>query len=105
MAQSAHQGEAHHGDMEITDQKSTFHGFLVATVWGCAIVAMSVALLTAAFAIGLGWWVGLLVYTLIGVAVALVFKLRGGWWAFLVTTVVLMGLGGAIIPFIAGLMG
>ena len=105
MAQSAHQSEAHRGDMEIADQKSTFHGFLIATVWGCALIAMSVALLTAAFAIGLGWWTGLLIYALIGLAVGLVFKLRGAWWAFLVTTTVLMGLGGAIIPAIAGMMG
>jgi hypothetical protein len=106
MAQSAHPSEGGRGDMEIADQKSTFHGFLIATVWTCAIIAMTVALLTVAFAISGGnWWTGLLAYTLIGIAVALVFKLRGAWWAFLVATLVLLALGGAIIPAIAGMMG
>ena len=41
-----------HGNMDISDQKSTFHGFMMATVWGCGLIAQSVGLLTLAFAIG-----------------------------------------------------
>lgn len=105
MAQPAHGGEYHHGGMEVADQKATFHGFLIATVWGCGLIAMSVALLTLAFAMGWGWWAGLAAYVVIGAAVGLVFKMGGAWWALLVATTVLFGVGGAIIPAIAGLMG
>ena len=45
-----------HGDMEIQDQKETFHGFLSASVWGSGLVVQLVALLTLGFAIGMGWW-------------------------------------------------
>ena len=94
-----------HGDMDIQDQRETFHGFLTATVWTCALIAQTVALLTLAFAIGAGWWPGLIVLVLIGVVTGLVFKMSGAWWATQVVLWVLLGLGGMIIPAIAGMMG
>ncbi|NWG53500.1 MAG: aa3-type cytochrome c oxidase subunit IV [Hydrogenophilaceae bacterium] len=108
MAQAAHHdehGEYHHGGQEIADQKETFHGFLVATVWGCALIAMSVALLTLAFAMQLGWFAGLAAYVAIGVVAGLVFRLPGVWWALLIASTVLLGLGGIVAPLLAGLMG
>ena len=53
-----------HGNMDISDQKATFHGFMMATVWGCGLIAQSVGLLTLAFAIGAGWWAGFVVFVL-----------------------------------------
>ncbi|MGE0828747.1 MAG: aa3-type cytochrome c oxidase subunit IV [Hyphomonadaceae bacterium] len=108
MAHAAHSGEHgdyHRGEMAIGDQKATFHGFLVATVWGCGLVAMAVALLTFAFAMGLGWWAGLAAFVIIGVATGVIFKLGGAWWALLAASTIFLGLGGIIIPPIAGLMG
>ncbi len=94
-----------HGNMEIGDQKGTFHGFLVATVWMCGHIAQLVALLTLAFAIGAGWWAGFAVYVVIGIVVGLVFRLSGVYWAAQVAQWVLLGLGGMIVPALAGLMG
>lgn len=107
MAQAAHDehGEYHHGDMEIAGQKATFSGFMVATVWGCALIAMSVAMLTLAFAMQLGWFAGLAAYVVIGVAAGMIFKLPGVWWATLIASTVLLGVGGILVPLIAGLMG
>jgi type IV secretory pathway VirB6-like protein len=87
-----------HGNMEISDQKATFHGFLMATVWGCGLVAQLVALLTLAFAIGAGWWPGFVALVLIGVALGLTFRLSGVYWAAQVALWVLLALGGLIIP-------
>jgi hypothetical protein len=87
-----------HGNMEITDQKATFHGFLMATVWGCGLVAQLVALLTLAFAIGAGWWSGFVALVLIGVALGLTFRLSGVYWAVQVALWVLLAIGGLIIP-------
>lgn len=87
-----------HGSMEITDQKATFHGFLMATVWGCGLIAQLVGLLTLAFAIGAGWWAGFVVFVLVGVAVGASFKLSGVYWAVQVALWVLLALGGLIIP-------
>lgn len=96
MAQGAH------GSMDIQDQKSTFHGFLMATVWTCALIVQLVALLTLAFAIGAGWWPGLVAFVVIGVAAGLAFRLSGAYWAVQVLLWVLLGLGGLIIPALTG---
>ena len=96
---------AQHGGMDIEDQRGVFHGFLSAIVWTCAHTAMAVALLTVAFAIGAGWWAGLMAYLAIGALVGLVFKLTGVWWASLTAQIALLGLGGIVFPALMGMMG
>lgn len=102
MAQSGAQGTT--GGMDIHDQKDTFHGFLVASIWTSGHIAQGVALLVMAFAIGLGWWPGFIVFVLIGIAVGLAFKMSGAYWAAQVVEWVLLGLGGLIVPALAGAM-
>jgi hypothetical protein len=94
-----------HGHMDIQDQKETFHGFLMATVWTCGHIAQLVALLTLAFAIGVGWWPGFVAYVVIGIVVGLVFRMSGVYWAAQVAQWVLLALGGLIVPALAGMMG
>lgn len=94
-----------HGNMEIQDQKETFHGFLIATVWMCGLIAQLVALLTLGFAIGAGWWAGLAAYIVIGAVVGMLFRLGGVYWAAQIVSWVLLVLGGLIVPALAGLMG
>jgi hypothetical protein len=91
-----------HGNMDIQDQKSTFHGFLMATVWSCTLIAQAVALLTLAFAIGAGWWAGFVAFALIGIVAGFTFRLSGVYWAVQVALWVLMILGGLIIPWLVG---
>jgi hypothetical protein len=100
MAQSSAQES-----MDIQDQRSTFRGFLSATVWTCALIAQAVGLLTLAFAIGLGWWSGLGAFVAIGVLVGLLFRMSGAYWAVQIAMWVLLGIGGMIVPAIAGMMG
>jgi hypothetical protein len=94
-----------HGDMDIQDQKETFHGFLMASVWTSGLIAQSIMLLTLAFAIGLGWWAGFVAFVLMGVAVGSAFKLSGVYWATQVALWVLLGLGGLIVPALTGMTG
>jgi hypothetical protein len=94
-----------HGHMDIQDQKETFHGFLMATVWTCGHISQLVALLTLAFAIGMGWWPGFVAYVVIGVVIGLVFRMSGVYWAAQVAQWVLLALGGLIVPALAGMMG
>ena len=89
-----------HGNMDISDQKATFHGFLMASVWGCGLTAQLVGLLTLAFAIGAGWWAGFVALVLIGVAIGASFKLSGVYWAVQVALWVLLAIGGLIIPLL-----
>jgi hypothetical protein len=93
------------GGMDIQDQRETFHGFLMATVWCCGLLAQSVALFTLAFAIGAGWWPGLAAVVVIGLAVGFAFRLSGVYWAAQVALWMLLGLGGLIVPALSDLMG
>jgi hypothetical protein len=93
------------GHMDIQDQKETFHGFLMASVWTSGLIAQAVALLTLGFAIGLGWWAGLTVVVLLGVALGLAFRLSGVYWAVQIALWVILGLGGMIVPALSGMMG
>ena len=104
MAGAAHD-DHHRGEMNIAEQRSMFDGFMHVTVWSCALVAMYVAMFTLAFAIGAGWLAGLAALTAIGVAAGVVFKMNSTWWALLVIQVVLLGLGGAIVPWAMSLAG
>ena len=91
------------GGMDIQDQRETFHGFLIATVWTCVHIAQAVMLLTLAFAIGVGWWPGLAAFVVIGVVAGLIFRMSAAYWAAQVVQWVLLGLGGMIVPALAGL--
>lgn len=93
------------GGMDIHDQKDTFHGFLTASVWVCGHIAQFVALLVLAFAIGAGWWMGWLAFVVIGIAVGFLFKMGGAYWAAQVAQWLMLGLGGLIVPALAGMMG
>src|SRR5262249_11789783 len=92
------------GGMDIHDQKETFSGFLTATVWVSTHVAQAVALLTLAFAIGAGWWVGVIAAVGIGVGGGLFVRMSGAWWAVQIAQAVLLVIGGVVIPAIVGLM-
>lgn len=100
MAQSGARGQ-----MEIQDQRETFHGFLTASLWSGGHIVQLVALLTLAFAIGAGWWAGLAAYVAIGVVIGFVFRMSGVYWAAQIVQWVLLGLGGMIVPALAGMMG
>lgn len=104
MAQSAH-GDHVQGGMDVADQRATFSGFVHAIAWGCGLLAQAIALLVTAFAVGAGWWAGLAAFVVIGLAVGIIFKLGGGYWAFQIAMIVLMAVGGGVIPLIAGLTG
>jgi hypothetical protein len=91
-----------HGNMDIQDQKATFHGFLMASVWTGGLIIQTVGLLTLAFAIGAGWWPGLAVFVVVGVAFGLAFRLSGVFLAVQVALWVLLALGGLVASAMAG---
>jgi len=93
------------GGMDITDQKETYHGFLMASLWTGGLIAQSVMLLTLAFAINMGWWPGFFAFVAIGVVIGLLFRMQSVYWAVQVGMWVLLGLGGMIVPALSGMMG
>jgi hypothetical protein len=93
-------GAAHndhkHGDMDITEHKGTFGGFLKVTEWSSVLIAAFVAMFTFAFAVGLGWWVGLAAFIAIGVLAGLLLNMGPYWWATFLGLTGLLAVGGAI---------
>lgn len=93
---AAAQGSDNDKLMDMPSHRAMFSGFLKVTEWFCVALAMMLALTVFAFAMGLGWWTGLIAWFVIGLAAGFLMGLGGAWWAFLGISTVLLGVGGAI---------
>lgn len=102
---NAHGGGYHHGAMDVAEHKAAFSGFLKVTEWSSALIVMCVAGCTFAFAMGLGWWTGLIVYVVIGALAGAVLRMGGAWWVTLAISTVLLGVGGAITMGLMAMAG
>jgi hypothetical protein len=95
-----------HGDMDaIMDMpahRAMFGGFVKAVEWSCVGLAMLLALVVLAFAIGLGWWTGLIAWLVVGLAAGLLMKMGTAWWAFLGVSTVMLAIGGALTMWLVG---
>ncbi|MFS2316890.1 aa3-type cytochrome c oxidase subunit IV [Maricaulis sp. D1M11] len=94
------------GEMDITDQKDTFDGFMAVTVWSSLLTIVSVLYLTLVFAVGMGWMAGLLVCTVVGIVGGLALNMRAAWY-FTVGALFVMTLvfGGVVTLFNAAFLG
>jgi hypothetical protein len=81
---------------EFREHKLTFDHFMAFSLWGTVHIIMSVALLTVAFAMNLGWLAGVGTYAVIGVLAGLALGMRGAWWGMVIGTTILLALGGFI---------
>jgi hypothetical protein len=97
MAHAAHEIGAPAGAMDVTEHKRTFHGFLRVAAWVCTYVAMSVAGLVTAFAIGAGWFAGLAAFAAVGAGAGAFMRFGLAFWISLLALTVLLALGGAVI--------
>jgi hypothetical protein len=102
-AHGSDHGSFEHGHMDITSHKAMFNGFLKATEWSCVVFAMLLGLIVFAFAMGLGWWTGLIVWVVIGVLAGFLMGLGGAWWATLIGSTVLLAVGGAVTMLVQSL--
>lgn len=100
MAGAAEGGDYVPGKMDVQDHQETFSGFLKVAEWGTVLIVGWVALLTVAFAIGAGWFPGVLAYLAISVAAGLLLKMGPAWWVVTAASVVLMGVGGGIVALV-----
>lgn len=97
---------AQHGsddNMDMPAHRAMFSGFLRITEWFCVAMAMLLGLTVLAFAVGLGWWTGVIAWLVIGLAAGFLMNLGGAWWAFLGVSTVLLGIGGAVTMFVQSL--
>lgn len=90
---------SHHGDdstMDMPAHRAMFSGFLKTTEWFVLFLAMLLALIVLAFAVGLGWWTGLIAWVVVGIIGGLLLGLGGAFWATFAVSTVLLAVGGAI---------
>lgn len=102
MGEAAH-GSSHgtsHGQMDISDHRATFSGFIKASEWGTVLTVALVALLTVAFAMGLGWFPGLMAFLAIAVIAGLLMRMGAAWWVTIAVATILMTLGGGLVSLI-----
>jgi hypothetical protein len=96
MGDSTHGGEYHRGHMDISEHKQTFSAFLKITEWGTVLIVASVAMFTVAFAMGFGWFPGLIAFVALCAAAGFLMKMGAAWWATTIALTVLMAIGGAV---------
>ncbi len=93
------------GDMEITEQKGTFGGFMGLTVYGGALIALM--LLFPILTVGgvhLGWLPALIITFVVGVIIGVALKLKGTWFATITILAILTAIVCALTSLIAGML-
>ncbi|MDX2234974.1 MAG: aa3-type cytochrome c oxidase subunit IV [Hyphomonadaceae bacterium] len=88
--------------MDMPAHRGMFAGFIKAVEWSCAFIAMLLALTVFSFAMGLGWWTGLIAWVVVGVAAGALLGLGAVWWALLGVSTVLLAAGGAVTMALIG---
>lgn len=78
------------------DHRGTFRHFLNGMLFALTQVLQIIGLLSVGFAVGAGWWAGLALFVLIGVAVGLAFKRGPIFWAIEASEIVALIAGGLL---------
>lgn len=72
------------GEMDIAGQKSTWDGFMKASIWGGFVTILIVAYLTFTLAIGMNWMVSLVLVAGAGLVGGLAMGMGGAWVAVII---------------------
>jgi hypothetical protein len=88
------------GRMDLSEHRATFSMFLKASEWGTILIIAGVALLTVTFAMGLGWFAGLLAYVAITVAAGLLMGMGPAWWGTVAVSTLALGVGGGVVALV-----
>ena len=90
------------GTMGVDGHKKTFGGFMGTTVYGGAGLALVVIFPTLVFGVSMGWTSALLITVILGVILGLALKLKGGWYAGVIVSAVLVAMASPLIAMIHG---
>jgi hypothetical protein len=90
-----------HGEMEISDQKATYEGFMAWTVWGCSLTAAIVLFLTLVFAAGQPWLASLFGVAALAIVAGLGMRLGAAWFATVVGLLVVGLISGGVATLVS----
>lgn len=99
---AAEDSDYEHGTMGVDAHKKTFGGFMGATVYGGAALALIVIFPTLIFGVKMGWLPSLITTLVIGVILGVALKLKGAWYAAMVASAVPTAIACLIIAKIHG---
>lgn len=91
------------GEMTITEQKHTYESFMSISVFGAAVLAVTILFLTLVFATDINWLTSLVITAIVGGVFGVVLKQGTAYWL----TVAILGVitiiaGFAIVGFFGG---
>ncbi|MGB0906215.1 MAG: hypothetical protein ACPGVT_01885 [Maricaulaceae bacterium] len=90
------------GSMPVEAQKGTFGGFMSMTVYGGSLIAFMLIYPILVFCTPLAWSASLVATLVIGIILGVALKLKGGWFAGIVTLSVFLAIFSALIAFFFG---
>ncbi len=94
------------GEMDITEHKSTFDGFMTMTVWSCLLTIVILLYFILVFAIGMGWMAALIATGVVGVVLGLALSMKTSWYVTVAGLFFTGLVGGGIVSlfgaFLAG---
>lgn len=94
------------GEMDITEHKATFDGFMVTTVWSTLLTVVILLFFILAYAVGMDWMVSLIASAVVGFGLGLALSMKTAWYVTVVGLFVLGLIGGGIVSlfgaFLAG---
>ncbi len=90
-----------HGEMDITEQKRTWEGFITFTLWMSGIVILITAHACFVLATGMNWLISLLICAALGIGGG-VFMGMGTKWTAGVIALTILGVLIQIIVMLAG---
>jgi len=93
------------GEMDISQHKATFDGFMAVSVWGSLLTAISVLYLTLVFAVAIGWFVGLISVAVVGVIAGLILGMRTPWYVTVAGLFVFGLIAGGIVQLFGMAIG
>lgn len=99
---AAEHSDYQRGTMGVDGHRKTFGGFMGTTVYGGAALALIVIFPVLVFGVHMGWFASLITTLVIGVILGLALKLKGAWYAVMFVSAVPIAISSAIIAHIHG---
>lgn len=88
------------GEMEISDHKGTFSGFMGVSKYGAAAIIVLLLFPILIFAVNVAWPTSLVASVIIGIVIGAALKFKAQWYAGLIASAVFLGVVIALLNLI-----
>ncbi len=72
------------GQMEVSEQRGTFGGFINTTVYGGAAIVYILLYPILMFAVGMNWLPSLFISIIVACIIGMALRLKGKWYGFVI---------------------